>query len=118
MTDIPKAARFELNSLDELIRLVVASSQNRGGHIYYGEKNGEHILLVTHLVPSWFELKGLPITMFAKVSEAPTGKFIAYSYTNNDDNMESWEFVDYIRDNPKIAHIPIIKVKEFPDYVF
>lgn len=116
MENVGKAKIIQLESLSELIRLVVSNSQQRSGYLYFGKKDGKNIFLVTHLVPSWYEMRGLPITMYATYDSEPLGAFIAYSKNENDE--EHYEFVNKISDNPKYMNIPIIKMKEIPDFIF
>ncbi|NHJ31410.1 MAG: hypothetical protein FK732_00965 [Asgard group archaeon] len=113
---IAKAQKFTLASMSDLIRLVVSNAQNRGGYLYYGEMNGKHIYAISHLIPSWYNLRGLPVTLVAYGDEAPQHDFIAYKFSS-EDQEESWEFVKNIKTSPKIAHIPIIRIESFPKFL-
>ncbi|RMG36762.1 MAG: hypothetical protein D6732_07735 [Methanobacteriota archaeon] len=114
---VSKAEIFELESVEELIRLVVANSQHRGGHIYVGNRDGEWYYFVNHLVPNWFELRGLPVTIFARSKKEPSGPFIAYEYVNLGGSGETWKFVSSVGENPQIAYVPIVRVKEIPEFI-
>lgn len=114
---VSKAEAFELESVDELIRLVVANSQHRGGHIYVGKHGDGWVYFVSHLVPNWFDLRGLPVTIFAKSEKEPTGSFVAYEYVNLGGVGESWKFVNSVGENPQIAYVPIVRVKQIPDFI-
>ncbi len=117
MDTIQPAAGMELEGLGELVRLVVANAQHRGGHIYAGlQEDGNWIYFINHLVPNWFDMKGLPITLFVRTKESPSGSFIAYEYMNGF-GKESWNFVNAVGENPKIAYIPIIKLKSIPKFI-
>ena len=114
MDEIPIAQKMQLDGIGELVRLVISSTQNRGGHVYVAEKDGKHFAFVTHLIPSWYSLKGLPVTVFVELEEEPKGKFI--SYTAQGTKEEQLEFTDAFKDSMSI-HIPLIKVKEVPGFV-
>lgn len=114
--EIAKAQIFTLETITDLIRLVVSNSQNRGVYLYYGEKDGKHIYAISHLIPSWYGLRGLPVTLIAYAEEPPKHNFIAYKFSTESEE-EQWEFVSFIKTSPKIAHIPIIKTKNFPDFL-
>ena len=103
--------------MTDLIRLIVSNIQNRGGgYLYYGEKDGKHVYCVSHLVPSWYNLRGLPVTLVAHHDGPPEHDFIAYNYST-EDTVESWEFVNELKNSPKVAHIPIIRVEDFPEFL-
>ena len=112
---IQKAQLLELESINELIRMIISMTQNRGGYIYLTKKHGKHYFLVTNLVPSWYDLKGLPITVYTEVKDVPVGNFVAYSTTNVE--KETWEYVNTVTDTSRV-HIPIIRVKELPEFIF
>ena len=112
---IEKAQTLELESVSDLIRMIISMTQNRGGYIYFTKKNGKYYFLVTNLVPSWYNLKGLPITVYAEVKDIPNGNFVAYSTSNVE--SEKWEYVNCVTDTSRV-HIPIIRVKDLPDFVF
>jgi len=115
-TNPVKAKLFKISSMTDLIRLVVSNSPNRGGYVYYAEKDGKHLYVVSHLIPGWYDLRGLPVTLTAETENAPETNFIAYRFPSEDEE-ESWEFVTNIQNSPKFAFIPIIRVDEFPDFI-
>ncbi|MDH5404302.1 MAG: hypothetical protein OEZ01_13910 [Candidatus Heimdallarchaeota archaeon] len=113
--EIMKAQNIQLDGLIDLIRLVVTNVQSRGGHINYAERDGKGYYFISQVVPSWYEFYGLPVTMFA-IHEPPKSNFISYQFVN-DDGMDSWKFADFIEDKPKIVYLPIIKMKQIPEFV-
>ncbi|MHA2278116.1 MAG: hypothetical protein ACXAC2_20240 [Candidatus Kariarchaeaceae archaeon] len=115
---IRKSQQLHLDSLTDLIRLTVSSMDRaaRGGYMYYCKHNGEDIYLLNQIVPGWYDFRGLPITLVAKSDREPEGKFVAYRF-GTDTIEESWEFVDQIQPSPNVALIPIIKVKQLPDFI-
>jgi len=115
MENIPQAKKMQLESIGELVRLVISSTQNRGGHIYLAEKDSKHYAFVTHLIPSWYSLKGLPVTVYVELDEKPKGKFIAY--TAQGTKEEQLSFTDAFKDSMSI-HLPLIRVQEVPDFIF
>ncbi|MHA2169863.1 MAG: hypothetical protein ACXAB7_08225 [Candidatus Kariarchaeaceae archaeon] len=116
LENISKAQIFVLHSMSDLVRLVVSNAQNRGGYLYYGFKDGKHIYAISHLIPSWYNLRGLPVTLIAYADEGPKHDFIAYTFSS-EASEEAWEFVNHIKTSPKIAHIPIIKTDQFPEFL-
>ena len=115
---IRKSQQLHLDSLTDLIRLTVSSMDRaaRGGYIYYCKHNGEDIYLLNQIIPGWYDLKGLPITLVAKTDKEPEGKFIAYRF-GTDTVEESWKFVDQIQTSANIALIPIIRIKQLPEFI-
>ncbi len=114
---VSKAEMFELEDVGELIRLVVANSQHRGGHIYVGKHEDKWVYFLTHLIPNWKELRGLPVTIFARSDKEPTGPFVAYEYVNVSGSGESWKFVHSVGENPQVAYVPIVRVKQIPNFI-
>jgi len=118
MGEIPQQAQlFELESLLDLIRLVVSNSGARSGYLYYGDRDGQPTFAVSHLVPSWYQLRGLPITLVATTDEPPTYNIIAYKFATETE-IEKWEYVKHVTNDPNIIYIPLIKVKAFPSFFF
>jgi hypothetical protein len=115
-SSIAKAQIFRLASMDDLIRLVVSNAQSRGAYLYYGEKDGKHIFAISHLIPSWYNLRGLPVTLIAYAERPPDHDFIAYQFSSEEEK-EQWKFVDKIKTSTKIIHIPIIRTDEFPEFL-
>ena len=116
MSEIRRAQIFRLESIIDLIRLVVSNSQNRGGYLYYGKKDNKYIFAISHLVPSWYDLRGLPVTLTAEVEETPETNLIQYRYPDEGEK-ETWDYVSHINNNPKNVYLPIIRVKEFPNFM-
>ncbi len=117
MDKISQSQRMELADLTELVRLVTANSQNRGGHIYTTKlENGKWMYFLTHIVPSWYDLEGLPITVYVETEIEPTGSFINYLYSG-DNSKESWEFVTIVGQNSQSAYIPVVKLKSLPNFI-
>ena len=114
---VRKAQLFKVSSLMELVRLIVSNSQARGGYLYYSEKDGKTVFAVSHLVPGWYNLRGLPITMYAEHNTPVNGNFIQYNFAT-EDSTESFQFTNYNSNNSKIMFIPLIKVDEFPEFFF
>lgn len=116
MEDVQKSQSIEMASLSDLIRLIVSNSAQRGGFLYLGQKDGKNVFYISHIVPSWYDLKGLPIVLYAYSDVNPEEHFIAYSRPSSTDK-ESWEYVSFIRENDtKTMYIPIVRVKEIPDF--
>ncbi|MHA2028744.1 MAG: hypothetical protein ACXAC2_09080 [Candidatus Kariarchaeaceae archaeon] len=113
---ITKAQILRLQTPLDLLRLVVSNAQNRGAFVYYGLNNGKHILAISHLVPGWYNLRGLPITLIAEIPEAPKTDIIRYRFAS-DDGEEEWEFVDNFTSDSKYVFLPIVKIAEFPDFL-
>ncbi|MCY3411489.1 MAG: hypothetical protein INQ03_07660 [Candidatus Heimdallarchaeota archaeon] len=116
MSEIQKSQTIELSSLNDLIRLIISNSAQRGGFLYLGVKDDRNVFYISHIVPSWYELKGLPIVLYAFSESYPPENFIAYTRPSSTDK-EQWEFVDLVNENDtKTMYIPIVKVKEIPDF--
>ncbi|MFV2014584.1 MAG: hypothetical protein ACC656_04110 [Candidatus Heimdallarchaeota archaeon] len=116
-TSIRKAQILRLQSPLDLLRLVVSNMQNRGTFLYYGKKDNQHILAISHLIPGWYDLQGLPITLIAELKENPKSDIIQYKFAA-EDSKEEWEYVDKFTANSKFVYLPIIKVAEFPEFLF
>ena len=117
--NVEKSQKFELDSLTDLIRLMVSrfDPNNRTGYLYYGETDNKHLFFTTQIVPGWYDNRGLPVTMFATYDKAPDTTVIKYkSPTEFED--ESWEFVSSTSPGANTAYLPIIKVKSIPSYLF
>ena len=114
--EIQKAQILRLNAPLDLFRLVVSNAQNRGAFLYYGMKDGKHVLAISHLVPGWYNLRGLPITLVAEINEAPETNIIRYKFAS-EDSGEEWEFVNQFTSNTKYVYLPIITVAEFPEFL-
>ena len=119
MTEVQKPQQMQLSSLMDLLRLVVSIiSRGAGGaYLYYAEHNGKHIYFLTHTVGGWYDLKGLPITLVAEHDTAPLKPFISYTYAD-EGQVEDYQFVDHVRQSTNSVHIPIIKIKDIPDFIF
>ncbi|MCH8906221.1 MAG: hypothetical protein IH840_03945 [Candidatus Heimdallarchaeota archaeon] len=116
MTDQPRKAQpFELDTLMDLIRLVISNSGNRSGYLYYGQHNDQPLFAVSHLVPSWYEMRGLPVTLFARTDTPPDENIIAYKFATETEE-ENWSYVKHVTTDPNTIYIPLIKVKEFPTF--
>lgn len=115
-TSIQKAQIMRLQSPLDLFRLVVSNMQNRGTFLYYGKKENRHILAISHLIPGWYNLQGLPITLIAELNESPKSDIIRYKFAA-EDGKEEWEFVDQFTANSKYVYLPIVKVAEFPEFL-
>ena len=114
--EIQKAQILRLDTPLDLFRLVVSNAQNRGAFLYYGIKDGKHLLAISHLVPGWYNLRGLPITLVAEIDDTPKTNIIRYKFAG-DDVGEDWEFVDQFTSDSKYVYLPIIKVAEFPEFL-
>ncbi len=116
--EVQKSKTVEMESLFDLIRLIISNSAQRGGFLYLGKKDGKNIFYISHVVPSWYDLKGLPIVLYAYCDTYPEETFIAYSRPTSTDE-ESWKFVKFVKDNDtKTMYIPIVKVKNIPEFTF
>lgn len=118
-TDVLKAQYLELESLTDLLRLVVSimGRTNVSGHLYYAEKNGRHLFFLTHSIGGWYELQGLPVTLLAEGDSAPEENFIEYTLAR-DGEKEKFEFVSEIKQSTQTIQIPIIKLKELPNFMY
>lgn len=118
MDNVGKSKTVELNSFPDLIRLIISNSAQRGGFLYLGKKDGKNVFYISHVVPSWYDLKGLPIVLYSYYDVYPEENFIEYTRPSSTEE-EKWAFVKYVKENnPKIMYIPIVKVKEIPDFTF
>lgn len=115
-TNIQKAQTLRLSTPLDLFRLVVSNAQNRGAFLYYGMKDGKHLFAISHLVPGWYNLRGLPITLVAEIDDAPKTNIIRYKFAGEDVG-EEWEYVNQFTSNSKYVYLPIIMVAEFPEFL-
>lgn len=115
--EIQSAQLLELQSLSDLVRLVVSRFDpgNRATYLYYAEKDGKHVFFNTQVVFGWYDRRGLPITLVAYHDEAPTNLIRYISPT--DSEVEKWEFVTTIENQSNIAHIPIIRLASVPSFL-
>lgn len=118
MSDLQKAEQFELESLSDLIRLIVSRIDrgNRTGYLYYSNVNNKHLFLSSQVIPGWFDLRGLPMTLKVEADDPGDATFVQYKFATEFDE-ESWKFTTFMTTDTKVAHIPIIHVKEFPEYM-
>jgi hypothetical protein len=118
-TEVNKAQVMELESLTDLLRLVVSimGRSNMSGHLYYAEKEGKHLYFLTHSVGGWYDLKGLPVTLVADGGKAPEHNFIEYKMAREGEE-EGYSFVSEIKQSTQAIQIPIIKLKELPAYMY
>lgn len=116
---VEKSQKLELESLTELVRLMVSrfDPSNRTGYLYYGETEDKHVYFTTQIVPGWYDNRGLPVTMFAYFDTAPPTTVIKYK-SPSEFEEESWEFVNNTQPAANTAYLPIIKVKSIPSYLF
>ena len=118
MEEVGKSKVVELASMNDLIRLIISNSAQRGGFLYCGKKDGKILFYISHVIPSWYEFKGLPVVIYSESDVYPEENFIAY-YRPTTTDEEHWKFTAYVKDNdPKVMYIPIVKVKEIPDFTF
>ena len=118
MSEIQASQKIELESLTDLLRLVVSIMGRSGitSYLYYVEQEGKHVYFLTHTVGGWYELRGLPVTLLAKTDIEPSTSFIEYTSPTTG-NEESYKFVDQIKQSTSVAAIPIIKLKELPPFM-
>ena len=117
MSDVQKSQLIELNDLKDLIRLSVCRmDRGRGVYLYYTVSDGKHVYFTNQLIPGWYDLRGLPITMFATTENAPETNLIEYR-SASDNEEEKWQFVEFIRTGPNQAYIPIIHLKSVPAFL-
>lgn len=116
-TPVQKAQILRLQTPLDLFRLVVSNAQNRGAFLYYGVKDNQHILAISHLIPGWYNLQGLPVTLLAELKEGPKTDIIRYKFAA-EDGKEEWEYADQFTADSKYVYLPIVKVAEFPEFLF
>lgn len=117
-SEVKKAQIMELDSLTDLLRLVVSimGRSNVSGHLYYVEKDGLHVYFLTHSINGWYNQKGLPVTLMATEEEGPEENFIEYKYAT-EGSEEGFSFTDQIKKSTQSIFIPIIKVKTLPEFM-
>lgn len=115
---IKKSQVFELDSMEDLIRLMVSrfDQGHRSSYLYYGEKAGKHVYFTTQIVPGWYENRGLPVSMLVYSDEPPKSTIIKYQSPTEFEG-ESWEYVENVQVGNKTAYLPIIKLKSIPDFL-
>ncbi len=116
MSEIRQAMKLKLKSVEDLIRLLVSRSpQGNMLYIYNFEDNGNYVYFVSQSVPGWFELRGLPVTMYTFGPE-PKSDLIEYS-APSDNEAETWKFTEFIKAGHGKVFIPIIKIESKPEFL-
>ena len=111
---IEKSKGIQVDNISSLVRLIISFNQSRGGHIYCTKKDNETYFFAINLVAPWHNLRGLPVTFYAKSERYYEENFISYNANNVE--KEEINFVSTIQDSSKI-HLPIIKLKELPEFL-
>ena len=121
MTDIQRPVQFQLESLEDLVRWMISSSENQHGTIFYSKQNNEHIYSAYINFPNYYELHGLPVHCFAISDKEPTNAFLRYDISDSVDRNKRLVFVDGFDESHSslgyIQYFPIIKFKinDIPD---
>lgn len=116
MSEVVKSQIMVLESLDDLLRLIVSKvNQINSGHIYYFKKDGKHIYFVNQTIPAWYDLRGLPITLYAEGIE-PKSNIIQFNLATDTTN-EYWQFTENILTSARVVYIPIIRLKSVPSFI-
>ena len=116
--DIRPSQKMELDSLKDLLRLVVSimGRSNQSRYLYYGKKGDKHVYFLTHSVGGWYNLRGLPVTLLTYTDIEPKTSFIEYiSPTTGEE--EAFKFIEEIKQSTNSVPIPIIKLKELPSFM-
>ncbi|MHA2504235.1 MAG: hypothetical protein ACXAE3_15360 [Candidatus Kariarchaeaceae archaeon] len=119
MVDIEPSKTMKMESLTDLLRLVVSimSRGNAARYLYYGQKDGHHIYFMTHSVGGWYKLRGLPVTIAAFTDIEPETNFIEYTSPVSGET-EGYKFVDELKTaSTSSVPIPIIRLAELPDFM-
>ena len=116
--EIKSAIPFEVDSLDDLLRWIVSSSQGQHGTIFYFKKADKVIYSTLNIVSGYYNLRGLPILLYTKQEEEPKANFIRYDIRKEADAKSKILFTSGFDDRDSnlgfIQYIPIIKLKKIP----
>lgn len=119
MVDIQPSQTMRMESLKDLLRLVVSimSRSNGSRYLYYGQKDGKHVYFMTHSVGGWYELRGLPVTIAAFTDIEPETDFLEYTSPTGGEK-EHYKFVEEIKtSSTNSVPIPIIRLEELPPFM-
>ena len=118
MVEIESAVPLELNSLEDLIRWIVSSSQGQQSALFYYNKENVHYFSTLIILPGYYQFKGLPLLLVAKHSEAPKGSFIRFDIRKDADPNKKMSYTNGFDDRDSnlgyIQYLPIVQLKKLP----
>ncbi|MFX1293563.1 MAG: hypothetical protein ACFFD2_01705 [Promethearchaeota archaeon] len=106
LKEFPQAKMLELEDLEDLLQMTV-SANNPDLHLYYLERNSEHLYLIWIVIHDFYNLNGLPLVIFVRTNKEPN-RFIKYKPDSG-----KFNFVDKIEES-SAAYIKILKIKQLP----
>ena len=119
-TNVASPIHIELEDLDELVRMVVASASPEQASLFRFQLNGSTIFSTLIILPGWMDLRALPVLVFIRAPEdIGLGRFLRYNIFDKDPKAE---FVNRL-DEKEIAtgtirYVPIIHIKRPPSIFF
>jgi hypothetical protein len=115
--EIKKAMKFEVASMDELVRMAFFSAgRNHGLNFLFFQHPDKKTWVMGFLtgVPAYFEYRGIPMFFYATMKEKPDPhNFVSYS---SKEVKEKWSFVKATTEPTKWNYLPVIALKDVPPF--
>jgi hypothetical protein len=116
---IGKPVHMELESLEELVRMVVASAPAEHASLFCFASGESFVFATLLILPGWLDLHSLPVLVFARTDQGTqTGRFIRYDIFDKNQRVE---FVQSPNEKEAlggaIRFVPIVRIKH-PPFIF
>ena len=114
MDDLRNVQTIELESLKDLVKLLVSSIREPIPiTILHHVINGKHVFSATQIMQGFYDLKGLPLTFYSIYEGDDVKPFIAYKTSEDGEELK---FVDGIHDL-SYRYLAVVNTKSVPKFL-
>ncbi len=113
--ELKKAIPVELEDFKDFIRMIASSGRGfaeQSAHILVYKDGEDYIYSTLTVLPAYYNLRGLPILIYARTKEEPKGSFVKIKTTPKEEVGFSSDTTD-----TTYTYIPLIHVKKLPDFL-
>lgn len=111
-TRIRKAEQIEVETLNDLVSMVIDWNEQKVGSLYYMMLNGYDYYFTWIIIHDYYTLRGIPLIIYVRTKNAPPSKYILYNI-----KKEEITFSDRIQIDPGVLGLKIIKLKTIPSFL-